>query len=87
MNKQENQTTVTISRSDKKFLAAALFLQTSVLCVAISISGTWHSNFINRSMEHKLKIKSTLNRLESDIALKRQKDKYEAQGISTEDIN
>ena len=87
MNKQENKTTVSISRADKKFLVAVLFLQTSVLCVAISISGTWHSNFINRSMEHKLKIKSTLNRLESDIALKRQKDKYEAQGISTEDIN
>ena len=79
--------TVTISRADKKFLAAALMLQTSVLCLAISISGAWYSNFINQTVEHKLKIKGTLNKLESDLALKRQRDKYKAQGISIEDIN
>ena len=83
----EKPATVTISRSDKKFLAAALFLQTSILCLAISISGTWHNSRIQKSVGHQLKIKSTLNRLESDLALKRQRDKYEAQGISTEDIN
>ena len=82
----EKQAIVTISRADKKFLAAMLFLQTSVLCVAISISGTWHSNFINKSVGHKLKIRTSLNKLESDLALKRQRDKYKAQGISTEDI-
>ena len=83
----EKPATVTISRADKKFLAAAMLLQTSILCLAISISGTWHSNFINRTVGHKLKIKTTLNKLESDLALKRQRDKYKAQGISTEDIN
>ena len=86
MNKQEIKTTVTISRADKKFLAAALFLQTSILCLAISLSGTFHNDSLDRSIKHHLKIKSTLNRLESDIAVKRQKDKYKAQGISTEDI-
>ena len=73
----EKPATVTISRADKKFLAAALFLQTSILCLAISISGAWYSNFVNESVEHKLKIKSTLNRLERDIALKKQRDRYE----------
>ena len=80
------QTTVRISRGDKKFLAAALFLQTSILCLAISISGTWHNVSLDNSIKHHLKIKSTLNRLEGDLAVKRQKDKYESQGISTEDI-
>ena len=83
----ERQAIVTVSRADKKFFAAMMLLQTSILTLAISISGAWYSEFINRSVEHKLKIKGTLNRLESDLALQRQKEKYKAQGISTEDIN
>ena len=86
MNKQEIKTTVTISRADKKFLAAVLFLQTSILCLAISISGTFHNSSLDNSIKHHLKIKSTLNRLEGDLAVRDQKQKYEAQGISTEDI-
>ena len=87
MNRQETKTTVTISRADKRFLAAALFLQTSILCLAISISGTWHNSRLKKSVGHQLKIKTTLNRLESDIELHKQKERYKAQGISTEEIN
>ncbi len=83
---EKPQTTVSISRADKKFLAAALFLQTSILCLAISISGTWHNSSLDHSIKHHLKIKSTLNKLEGDVELHKQKERYKAQGISTEDI-
>ena len=83
---EKPQNIVSISRADKKFLAAVLFLQTSILVLAMSISDTWHSNFINKAMDSRLKIKSTLNKLEGDIEVHRQKEKYKAQGISTEDI-
>ena len=81
---QHEKTTVSISRADKKFFAVMLLLQTSIMCLAISISGTWHSHFVTKSMEHKLKIKTTLNKLEGDIELHRQKERYKAQGLSTE---
>ncbi len=83
---KEQSPVVSISGKDKKFLAAILFFQTSILCVAISISGTWHSHFLNKTMEHKLKIKNTLNKLEGDIEIQRQTERYKAQGISTEDV-
>ena len=86
MNKQEIKTTVTISRADKRFLAAALFLQTSILCLAISLSGTFHNGSLDNSIKQHLKIKTALNKLESDLAVKDHKEKYKAQGISTEDI-
>ncbi len=88
MDKQntELKTIVSISRADKKFLAAALFLQTSILCLAISMSGTFHNNSLDNSIKHHLKIKAALNKLEGDVELHRQKERYKAQGLSTEDV-
>ncbi len=77
---------VSISGKDKKFLAAILFFQTSVLVFAISMSGTFHNNSLEGSIKDYLKIKTVLNKLEGDMELKRQEERYKAQGLSTEDV-
>ena len=83
---QHEKTTVSISRADKKFFAVMLFLQTSILCLAISLSGTFHNSSLDHSIKEHLKIKSVLNKLEGDLEVRDQKEMYKAQGISTEDI-
>ena len=83
---KEQSPVVSISGKDKKFLAAILFFQTSVLVLTISLSGTFHNSSLEGSIKNYLRIKTVLNKLEGDMELKKQEERYRLQGLSTEDV-
>ena len=81
-----------MSKKDKKFIAALIFLQTGILITTISLSGKfWYqsvANLIGLNQLHELAqtMKEAGNKAESNMKVELLKRQYEGNGIGVEKV-
>ena len=80
-----------MSKKDKKFIAALMFLQIGITVSAISLSGHyWHHSFVKLlKMQHLYEfsqfIKGENNEAQSNAKVKELKQHYQTKGIEAEE--
>ena len=81
-----------MSKKDKKFIAALIFLQTGILMATISFSGKfWYqsvANLIGLNQLHELSqvMKEVGNKAESNVKVELLKRQYVGKGIGVEKV-
>ena len=86
-----DQKQYTLSNKDRKFLAALVFLQTSIVVCAISIFGLYYKGKMEdcRRLNKRLELadwaESEVNKIKAERKLESMKKSYKRQGIKAEE--